>query len=123
MFVNVVRRRLALLTNWLGVRAGLGAGLVQREFEIVFLVFDPRLFRLKVEQPLPVGDRNLVVVGMDFAEGEKPVPVAAIFDESGLQAGFDVSMSKSSRRVPSRTTTRVSSACVASINIRLDIGN
>jgi hypothetical protein len=37
------------------------------------------------DQRLPVGDRNLVIVGMDFAEGKEAVPVAAIFDEGGLQ--------------------------------------
>ena len=40
------------------------------------------------EQPLPVGDRDLVVVGMDFAEREEAVAVAAIFDERRLQAGL-----------------------------------
>ena len=34
---------------------------------------------------LPVGDRDLVIVGMYFAEGEKTVPVAAVIDESRLQ--------------------------------------
>ncbi|WP_354167622.1 MULTISPECIES: hypothetical protein [unclassified Bradyrhizobium] len=41
------------------------------------------------DQSLPVGNRDLVVVGMDFAEGEEAVAVAAIFDESGLERGFD----------------------------------
>ncbi|WP_346348028.1 hypothetical protein [Bradyrhizobium sp. 139] len=40
---------------------------------------------LGLDQRLPVGDRDLVVVGMDFAEGEKAVAVAAIFDEGGLE--------------------------------------
>ncbi len=44
---------------------------------------------LHLEQTLPVGDRDLVVVGMDLAEGEKAVPVAAVFDEGGLQRRFD----------------------------------
>src|ERR1700761_1259883 len=38
-----------------------------------------------LDQRLPVGDRDLIIVGMDFAEGEEAVPVAAIFDEGGLQ--------------------------------------
>jgi hypothetical protein len=42
-----------------------------------------------LDQRLPVGDRDLVVVGMDFAEGEEAVAVAAIFDEGGLKRGFD----------------------------------
>ena len=37
------------------------------------------------DQRLPVGDRDLVVVGMDFAEGKKAVAIAAVVDEGGLQ--------------------------------------
>ena len=37
------------------------------------------------DQRLPIGDRDLVIIGMDFAEGQETVPVAAIFDEGGLQ--------------------------------------
>ncbi|WP_283811674.1 hypothetical protein [Bradyrhizobium sp. UNPF46] len=44
---------------------------------------------LGLDQRLPVGDRDLVVIGMDFAEGEEAVAVAAIFDEGGLERGFD----------------------------------
>ncbi|WP_271602881.1 hypothetical protein [Bradyrhizobium sp. CCBAU 45384] len=42
-----------------------------------------------LDQRLPVGNRDLVIVGMDFAEGEEAVAVAAIFDEGGLERGFD----------------------------------
>ncbi|WP_433995645.1 hypothetical protein [Bradyrhizobium tropiciagri] len=38
-----------------------------------------------LDQRLTVGDRDLVIIGMDFAEGEEAVPVAAILDEGGLQ--------------------------------------
>ena len=38
-----------------------------------------------LDQGLTVGDRDLVLVGMDFAEGEEGVAVAAIFDEGRLQ--------------------------------------
>ena len=41
-----------------------------------------------LDQRLTVGDRDLVVIGMDFAKGEEAVPVAAIFDEGGLQRRF-----------------------------------
>jgi len=44
---------------------------------------------LGLDQRLPVGDRDLIIVGMDFAEGEEAVAVAAIFDEGGLERGFD----------------------------------
>ena len=40
---------------------------------------------LFVDQRLPVGDRDLIVVGMDFAEGEEAVAIAAVIDEGGLQ--------------------------------------
>jgi hypothetical protein len=40
------------------------------------------------DQRLTVGDRDLVIIGMDFAEGEEAVAVAAIFDEGGLQRRF-----------------------------------
>ena len=40
------------------------------------------------EQPFAVCLRNLIVVGVDFAEGEEAVPVAAEIDERRLQAGF-----------------------------------
>ena len=38
-----------------------------------------------VDQRLPIGDRNLIIVRMNFAEGEKAVAIAAIIDERGLQ--------------------------------------
>jgi hypothetical protein len=41
-----------------------------------------------LDQGLTVGDRDLVIVGMDFAEGEEAVAVAAIFDEGRLQRRF-----------------------------------
>src|SRR5215469_548862 len=44
---------------------------------------------VRLDQRLPVGDRDLVIIGMDFAEGQKAVPVPAIFDKRGLQGWFD----------------------------------
>jgi hypothetical protein len=41
-----------------------------------------------LDQGLTVSDRDLVIVGMDFAEGEEAVAVAAIFDEGRLQRRF-----------------------------------
>src|SRR5580658_5110943 len=38
-----------------------------------------------LDQGLPVGDRDLIVVRMDFAKGKKAVAVAAVIDEGGLQ--------------------------------------
>ena len=34
---------------------------------------------------LPVGDRNPVIVGMNLAEREEPMAVAAVFDEGCLE--------------------------------------
>src|SRR5690606_3087440 len=41
------------------------------------------------QQRLPIRHGDLVIVRMDFAECEKAVPVAAIFDEGGLEGGFN----------------------------------
>jgi hypothetical protein len=38
-----------------------------------------------LDQRLTVGDRNLVIVGVDFTESQEAVTVAAVFDEGGLQ--------------------------------------
>src|ERR1700761_9087590 len=37
------------------------------------------------DQPLAIGDRNPIVVGMNLVEGEEAMAVAAILDESCLQ--------------------------------------
>ena len=42
-----------------------------------------------LDQGLPVGDRNLIIIRVNFAEGQEAVPVAAVFDEGGLQRRFD----------------------------------
>src|SRR5690606_21385196 len=47
------------------------------------------LVGLGLHQRLPVGERDLIVVGMDFRKGEEAVPIAAVIDERGLQRGFD----------------------------------
>ncbi|WP_349546194.1 hypothetical protein [Bradyrhizobium guangdongense] len=44
---------------------------------------------LGLDQRLPVGDRDLIIVGMNFAESEEAVAIAAIFHEGGLERGFD----------------------------------
>ena len=44
--------------------------------------------RLLLKKRLPIGDWNLVVVRVDFGEGEKAVTIAAIVDESGLERRF-----------------------------------
>ena len=42
-----------------------------------------------VDQSLPVGDRDLVVIRMDFAERQEPVAIAAVIDEGRLQRRLD----------------------------------
>jgi len=41
------------------------------------------------DQGFAVGDRDLVVVRMDFVESQETVTVAAVFDKRRLQRGFD----------------------------------
>src|SRR5882757_3280393 len=41
------------------------------------------------EQGLPVGDRDLVIIGMDFRERQEAVAVAAVIDERRLQRRFN----------------------------------
>ncbi|WP_456755045.1 MULTISPECIES: hypothetical protein [unclassified Bradyrhizobium] len=41
------------------------------------------------DQRLTVGDRDLVVIGVDLAEGQEAVTVATILDEGGLQRRLD----------------------------------
>src|SRR5262249_50523384 len=41
------------------------------------------------DQRLSVGDWDLVIVGMDFAEGQEAVAIAAVVDEGGLQRRLD----------------------------------
>ncbi|MHB0785029.1 hypothetical protein [Bradyrhizobium sp. 5.13L] len=65
-----------------------GTAAAVRAVLALFLGLAMGLF-LGLDQRLPVGDRDLIIVGMDFAEGEEAVAVAAIFDEGGLERGFD----------------------------------
>ena len=52
------------------------------------LVFLAVLARFFVEQRLTVGDRNLIIIGVDFGEGEEAVTVPAVIDEGGLKRGL-----------------------------------
>src|ERR1700730_2897541 len=54
---------------------------------IFFLVaLSPRLF---LDQGLTVGNRNLIIIRVDFRESKKPMPVAAVVDEGGLKRRLD----------------------------------
>src|SRR5512140_4035719 len=50
----------------------------------LFFGFAMRAF-VRLDQGLTIGNRNLIVIGVDFAEGEEAVTVAAVLDESRLQ--------------------------------------
>ena len=43
---------------------------------------------VRLDQGLTVGDRDLVIVGVDFAEGQEAMAIASILDEGGLQRRF-----------------------------------
>ena len=47
-----------------------------------------RMGALFLQQRLAILARDLIIVGMDFAEGEEAVAVAAIIDEGGLERGL-----------------------------------
>ncbi len=40
-----------------------------------------------LDQRLTIRDRDLIIVGMDFAEGKEAMPVAAVIDEAGCSDG------------------------------------
>jgi hypothetical protein len=40
---------------------------------------------IRFDQRLPIGDRDLIIIRMNFAEGQKAVAVAAILNEGCLQ--------------------------------------
>jgi hypothetical protein len=45
--------------------------------------------RILSKQSQAIGNRDLVIVGMNFVEGEETMTVAAIFDKRRLKRGFD----------------------------------
>jgi hypothetical protein len=56
---------------------------------IIGFVIVARGARVGLDQRLPVGDWDLVIVRMDFGERQEAVAVAAILDEGRLQRRFD----------------------------------
>ncbi len=61
---------------------------LERGLRFVAGGFVTGLLDLHRQQSLPVGDRNLVIIRVDFAKCEKAVTVAAVFDEGGLETRF-----------------------------------
>ena len=77
----------------LGVDADIGLILLGRiiahdlvALDVVFLAV---LFGFRTKQRLTVGERDLIIIGMDFGESQEAVAVAAVIDEGGLQRGLD----------------------------------
>jgi len=70
----------------LRVVSGAPAGIV---FGCAQPLFLSGVLGLLAQQGVAVGLGNLVIIGMDFAEGEEPVTVSAIVDERRLQRRFD----------------------------------
>src|SRR5690606_21580427 len=68
--------------------AATAAAIASALLAFVLVVLGLSLLGLGAQQRLPVGHRDLIVVGMDFGEGQEAVPVAAIFDERGLKRPF-----------------------------------
>ena len=64
--------------------AGTAAVAVGGTVLVLFLSFAMSAF-VCLDKGLTVGYRDLVIIGVDFAEGEKAVTVAAVLDEGGLQ--------------------------------------
>ena len=56
---------------------------------IVGFLVVARSTRVGVDQRLPVGDRDLIIVGMDFGKRQEAVTVAAVLDERRLQRRLD----------------------------------
>jgi hypothetical protein len=86
----VLGRGLDLAAHRLGILGALrraAATAVAAAFLVALVVALGLGFGL--DQRLPVGDGDLVVIGMDFAEGQESMTVPAVFDEGGLEGGFD----------------------------------
>ncbi|WP_338156225.1 hypothetical protein [Bradyrhizobium elkanii] len=86
--LGVVRTLDHLALDALAMAAATGIAMARPAAMAAVLVLFLRLAMgalVGFNQRLTVGDRDLVIVGMDFAEGQEAVPVAAILDEGGLQ--------------------------------------
>ena len=82
MVVDVVADVVFVRLGCFGVIVGIVLGGAQP-------LFLSGVFGLLTQQSLSVSLGNLIIVGMDFAEGEKAVAVAAIIDERRLERRFD----------------------------------
>ena len=74
-----------------GIGLGIGLGFQRIGWTRVFLfgLVSGQLGLLLGDQRLAVGNGDLIIVGMNFAERQEAVPVAAVFDERRLQGRFN----------------------------------
>lgn len=70
-------------------RRGRGLCVTARAAAGLTFFFFPLVTLLLGDQPFTVRDGDLIIVGMNFAEGEEPVTVPTVIDEGGLQRRFD----------------------------------
>ena len=75
----------ALLARILDIAAVDAPGVVA----VAALVLTLRALRLLGQQLLAIGDRDLVVVRMDFREGQEAVAIATVLDERRLERRLD----------------------------------
>lgn len=87
-FALFARLGAGLSVTRLAFTAGLGGGglrLLARPAAGVAFFFLALVAFLLRDQSFAVGDGDLIVVGVNFTEGQEPVTVPAVIDESGLQ--------------------------------------
>jgi hypothetical protein len=56
---------------------------------VFFLFLGPRKSALFLQQRFAVSQRDLVIIGVNFGKGQKPMPIAAVIDKGRLKRGFD----------------------------------
>ena len=83
LFDRLAARRLVAFVRGFAARAPVAAAAAGTPVDLILGVAMRALFL--GDQRLPVGDRDLIIVGMDFRERQEAVAVAAIVDEGGLQ--------------------------------------
>ena len=71
--------------GFLRARAPMAAAAPLALWLLIVVAMRARFF---FQQRLTVGDRDLVIIGMDFRESEETVAIAAVVDERGLQRGL-----------------------------------
>ena len=56
---------------------------------IFFIFLGPCKSALFFDQRFAVGQRDLIIIGVNFGKGQKPVPIAAVIHKSRLKRGFN----------------------------------